>query len=48
MLLSPSGVDSLVTLMEGGDARHAFLRGGVHGFEKNFKPKLLVLLYRLR
>jgi hypothetical protein len=50
VLLFVAGVDGLITVM--GDrifkAGDAFFRGGVHGFEKNFEPKLFVLPYHLR
>jgi len=43
-----AGVDGLVTIMKGGDARRAFFRRGIHRFKEDFKPKVFVLLYHLR
>ena len=48
LLLFGSGVDGFVTIVEGDDARRAFLGGGIHGFEKNFESELLVLVCHLR
>jgi hypothetical protein len=31
-----------------GDARRAFFRGSVHGFEEDFEPEFFILLHHLR
>jgi len=47
-LTSSAGVDGAVAIGGGGDADGAFLRGGVHGLQKNLKPMFLVLLGHFR
>lgn len=47
-LTSSAGVDGAVAVGGGGDADGAFLRGGVHGLQKDLKPKFLILLGHLR
>ena len=40
-----AGVDRLVAIVEGGDTRHTFFRGGIHRIEKDLKSELFVLFY---
>jgi len=43
-----TGVNGLITIVEGCDTGRAFFGGRIHGFEKDFKPHFFVLFYHLR
>jgi hypothetical protein len=48
MIILAAGVNGSVTIVEGGDARGAFLGGGVYRFKKYLKSEFFVLFHHFR
>jgi hypothetical protein len=48
MIILVAGVDGFITIIESGDARGAFLRGGVYRFKKYLKSEFFILFHHFR